>query len=99
MKITLHIPTEQYGYCQAEFEADDMNAVAHNYREIAKVFKSSGGLPDKEYNAFIDRMLAGEDNHVETYQAMSDQQKDAVQVIKRAQKRLDYKSKEPKIYE
>lgn len=61
------------------------------YDVLVAAFKNQpgNGIADKEYNAFIDRMLLGEANHVEEYQAMSDVQKASVQVIKRALKRIE----------
>lgn len=95
MKIELHIPTVQYGFIAVELEDATPEIVRATYDSYAAAFKPQpiNTLPDKEYNTFIDNMLLGDDNHVETYNAMSPQQKDAVQVLKRALKRL--KSKEP----
>lgn len=54
----------------------------------------NAGVPDKEYNSFIDNMLLGGDNHIDVWEKLSDKQRDSAQVIKRALKRLEAKNKE-----
>ena len=94
MKHKLHIPTEQYGFVEVEFEASSEDFVAQTYRDIAAAFKPKSGLSDKDYNSFIDRYLLGELVHTEEYAAMSPDQQKTVQVIKRSLARI--KSKQSK---
>lgn len=91
MKFTVHLPTEQYGFCEAEFEADDLNVAAHNYRQLADVFKVKSGLDSKLFDAFIDKQISGGTNHIEEYNAMSPDQQAVVQLLKRSMKRINYK--------
>lgn len=96
MKIQLHIPTEQYGFIGVEYESDGEIAyaeAAREYKLFADAFKPQpmNSLPEPEFNTFIDRMLAGDTNHVETYNQMSPEQQAHVQVIKKAVKRANYK--------
>lgn len=51
-------------------------------------FVALDGLPDKEYNQFIDAYLSGQPIHVETYERMNVGQKKVVQIIKRAFARI-----------
>ncbi len=92
IKVGLHIPTEQYGFVLVECEGLSAEQTAELYNEYSRAFLPKVGLADKEYNAFIDRMLMGQDgNHIEQYEAMNDNQKYAVQVLKRGIKRLKAK--------
>ena len=97
MEATIRIATKEY--CFIEFQAEGtMEEIFEQHRQALSLNKIQTGISDRDYNGFIDRYLLGEPNHVETYQAMSDSQKDAVQVIKRSLARL--KSREgtlPKI--
>lgn len=93
MKITYRIPTEMYAYVEIEEDYKDVMPVEKirelytYYSEINKV-QPANSLPDKEHNGFIDRMLLGEENHIEDYNKMSPQQQSEVQTIKRALKRI-----------
>ncbi len=94
MKVTLHVPVEQYGFVAADVETDDPNEIRAAYQRIADAFKTGAGVAQKEYNAFIDAMLLGEPNHIDIWEKLSDDQRDAAQVIKRALKRLEAKNKQ-----
>lgn len=101
MKVTFRIPTEQFSYIEVEEDMpiihpklvmDKFHTLVSEYKES---IKPKVGLGDKEMNAFIDRQLMGETNHIEEYNSMSDvkmfSQKDVVQHIKRALKRIEAK--------
>ena len=94
MKYKLHIPTEQYGFVEVEFEAFSEDFVEQTYRQVVNAFKPKAGLSDKDYNSFIDRYLLGELVHTEEYAAMSTDQQKTVQIIKRSLARI--KSKQEK---
>lgn len=97
MKIKLHIPTEQYGFVEIEPETDDPHAVAGIYQQFSGAFKVNEGIPDKEFDAFIQRQLLGQSNHVEEYQAMSPEQKKYVQINKRALNRIRAKDESERV--
>lgn len=89
MKYKVHIPTEQYGFCEVEFDPAEGRHVVDIYREIQEMFKDKEGIDDKRMNAFIDNMLlANGKNHIDVYNQMSEAQKNAVQVLKRGLKRV-----------
>lgn len=100
MKAILRIPgKEMYSYVEFEIEKNPaselsseefMRRALEDFDALMREYKGGEGLSEKEFNHFIDRMLLGEDNHVEEYQRMSEKQKEAVQVLKRALKRLKY---------
>ena len=90
MKTEIRIPTTQYGYITLEFEGTAEEAIAEHNR-VLSLYAGGAGLPDKEYNAFIDRQLMGEPNEMEVYASMSLEQQSHVQIIKRALNRIKYK--------
>lgn len=96
MKIELHIPVEQYGFIAAQVDCEP-NEVASVYNQLAGSFrpKPTNSLPDKEYDAFIERQISGGTNTVDSYYAMSPEQQKYVQIIKRAIKRINYKLDKP----
>jgi hypothetical protein len=60
MKLTVRVPTQEYGYAEVEMEVpDDMTAqeVATLYQETADAFKPQAGLEKKEWNRILDQYL------------------------------------------
>ena len=91
MKIKLHIPTEQYGFVEAEFEIkgdETPDEIAEKYYFIAKGFKQQEGITDKDFNGFLDKYLRENTGDLETYNRMSESQKNIIQAIKRSVKRI-----------
>lgn len=85
MKYKVHVPTEQYGFCEAEWDATPLMNPETMYSQIADYFKPKTGLPDKDFQAFIIRQLLGGDgNHVEEFNAMNQLQQKVVQENKKA---------------
>lgn len=64
------------------------------YNELNEAYWGQGeaGVPSKDFNAFVDNMLLGEDNHVEQLEPMSEKQKFVVNEIKKALKRIKNKA-------
>lgn len=86
-KSTIRLATAQYEFIEVVVEGSPEDILeAHN--AFKRILGPSEGLPDKEFDAFIQRQLSGETNHVEEYNRMSDVQKHYVQVNKRALKRI-----------
>lgn len=94
MKVTFRIPTQdQYAFVELELEDEANNITAEAIRGIydgyTQAFKPKAGISEKDFNAHVDRMMTkGEANHIEEYLQMSDKQKDYVQFLKRAIKRI-----------
>ncbi len=84
-KATLHFPVEQYGFAEVELEVSSPEEAIAAYKAATK---QNEGLEKKSYDGFIDRYLMGEQNHVEDYEKMNDEQKMIVQTIKRSLKRI-----------
>ncbi len=92
MKALAHIPTEQYGFIEQELEGSTNEEIKMAYNAIKRAWEAQEGLTTKDFNAFLDNMLLKEDfNHVETYEAMNDQQRAVVQEIKKCLKRIKEK--------
>lgn len=89
MKYTGHVAIGQYEFI--EVEGESLEEVSEACRAIKREWGGADGLPDKEFNAFLDRQLTGEDNHIEEYEKCSDMQKVIIQAIKRALKRIEAK--------
>lgn len=98
MKTTYHVPTESFGFIEIEAEDSDrplafqIQERVEAYKAISEAVKgtpSGEGIPDKEYNQFMDNFLMGNMNGLgEIYQAMSKEQQSCVQVIKKSLKRI-----------
>ncbi len=87
-RATIRIPTaEPYAYLEITVE-DTSEGILEAYRGFTELVRVKGGIPDKDFDRFIDSYLLGEKNHVEEYQKMSDDQKKTVQIIKRSLARL-----------
>ena len=87
-KAHLRIPTEMYAYIEVEVE-DTPEMIHAAYLQFTDLVRPKTGLGDKEYNKVIDSYLLGNSMHSEEYGAMSDKQKETVQVIKRALARIE----------
>lgn len=89
MKTLIHhirVPAEQFAYLETDFEGSAEEAV-ELYRHITALVKGGEGLPEKEFDLFIENQVSGKTNHLETYQKMSPEQQKFVQINKRAIKR------------
>jgi hypothetical protein len=92
MKAELHLPTEQYGFVSVEVEVNEPHEAVALYNETKRKLENPG-VPEKELNYVIDKMLLGEsvEGGLEIYEKMNEQQKSTVQCLKRALRRLKAK--------
>lgn len=95
MKIKLHIPTEQYGFVEVEAEANSVEEAIEAYKatkspELPDVASlgANGGLDTKEWQRTLDGYLSLGTMPSDVYERMSVNQKQFVQEIKRAFKRI-----------
>lgn len=91
MKITYHVPSEQYGFIELENEQIEeltpatAQMAVEGYKRLSEAVKCGEGLPDKDFQAFVIRqLLGGEGNHIEEYNKMSEFQQKVVQENKKA---------------
>lgn len=99
-KITYRIPTSQFAFIEIA-EEEPVNGlyssqqIVSRFNELEKAYKDSlieaPGLPEKEFDRFIQTQLEGGQNHVEVYNLMSPEQQKAVQAYKRALNRIKAK--------
>ena len=93
MKYELRVPTEMYAYITCFFEGEADEAVAE-YRRLTNLVKGGQGLPDKEFNAVLDKFCwedKGENGmEPESYEYMSNEQKMIIQAMKKSRKRIEY---------
>lgn len=98
MKITLKIPIEEIEgrnismWSYAEIEAVDGD-LREAYIKAKSALSFGEGLPTNEYDTFIQNMIEGKANHIESMERLNESQRYFMQVIKRAIKRANYKSK------
>lgn len=91
MKYSLHVPVAQYGFVLVEDVPGEK--VKEEYDGIMNMFSEKAGLPDKEFDLFIENQLSGNyKNHIETYNQLSPEQQKHYQINKRAIARLKYTS-------
>lgn len=89
MKTVIRVPTEQFAFVEQEFDREmTPDEVIEAYNALQRAYKGGDGLNDKDFNAFIDRYLLGDKNHVEEYQLMNKEQQNVCQIIKRSLARI-----------
>ena len=94
MKITHHIPTEQYGFTEVEMSEADFVPYEMAKSLYGASGASGGGLDSKEYNRCVEEYLETGSlrDGTELYQKMSPAQQDWFQVTKRALARIKSKT-------
>lgn len=97
MKVTSHIPTEQYGF--VEIEHDDCNAerVAEEYALYSKAFQSKpeNTLPKKEWNDALDRYRLGNGMEVDIMERMNEVQKWVIHELDKSDSRIKGRESKP----
>lgn len=97
MKIEFHIQPEQFEYIGFDYDTIEqltdelIERGIEDYRRAKRAVKGGDGLPKEEFDLFLDRMLSGDTNHLETYNRMTLGQQEMVQALKRSKKRIAYK--------
>lgn len=99
MKVTLHIPTEQYGFVALELEVGakpislerESESVANLYQIYANAFKPKpiNELPTKEWNRILDKYLDGGGITEEEHASLSRQQRELLHELDKADARRD----------
>ena len=98
MKITYHLPTEQFGFVELEDNHDTLEAIP-SYEDIkASVvpkIEVGEGLDRAEWNKVLDGYLTVGTMPSDAYQRMSQKQVDMVQEIKKSMARLNPRETRP----
>lgn len=99
MKIKYRIPSKDpYGYVEFEQEnitetPEEVRSVIDQLEEMMSYHKgetAGPGLPDKEFNTFLDNYLKNNTGELEVFNRMNEEQKKMIQTLKKAFKRLKY---------
>lgn len=99
MKVTLHIPTEQYGYIEFEREINDGEGslAAAEYKSVAEAARKDAGtnvgIPDKEFNGIYDsyRTTGSFGLGADVFATMSEKQQTELQALRRSLARTNNK--------
>ena len=106
MKIKYHIPVEQFGFIEAEFEAtSEEKGVIHYAEDVAQLIDNaiqeynalrkpqtgSEGLPHLDWNKIYDGYMATHTLTSEIYEKMNSYQQYAIQEEKKRYKRTNPK--------
>lgn len=84
--MRIHIPTTQYGFIEADVSNVEEARDIHD--SVTAMFSAGNGIPDRDFNAALDRYLTDGTGETETFLAMSPRQQDIIQAIKRSYKRI-----------
>jgi hypothetical protein len=79
--MKIHIPTEQYGFIEADVES--VEQAESLSQEVKSMFSTGNGLSDKDFNQALDRYLTDGTGETEIYLAMNNEQKGIIQAYKR----------------
>ena len=90
MKAKIRVATDMYEFIEAEVDGEPAD-IFGSYRELKKLCLPASGLPERDFNHFIDNMLLGEQNTMADYEQMSERQKEHVQIVKKGIKRIKSK--------
>lgn len=93
MKITLHIPTEQYGFVAVEVDNMEPDTTAELYHMFSDAFKPQSGMTDKEVDAWLDNMFLEKGNSTDVWAKRSPEQEKWLKCIKRSLARIATKQK------
>jgi len=88
MKTSIHVPVEQYGFVLVE--EVDWARMREVYDHVKKQFQDGAGLPDKDFDQFIQAIIEDKPNQIEDLEKLSPEQHHLMQVVKRAMKRIGY---------
>lgn len=72
-KYKAHVPVEEYGYIEAE--AETLEQIVNEYRDIKKATLKTGGMNIKAFSDFRKKVLTGEQIEPEEYESLSAIQK------------------------
>lgn len=92
--MKIHIAIGQYEF--VEVDVTDSVAAREAYNDIKTAFTDGDGVTDKELNMVLDHMLRGETvrGGVEIWARMNETQKQIINTLKKACKRINGKIKE-----
>lgn len=89
MKVTIRIPTEQYAFIEIQEEVGTKSEAIELYRDVNRELEQrTNGLKEIEFNRIIDKYLTINTMTADEYESLNDSQKNIIQTLKRAFKRI-----------
>lgn len=89
MKVTIRIPTEQYAFIEIQEEVGTKSEAIELYRDVNRELEQrTNGLKELEFNKIIDKYLTINTMTADEYESLNDSQKNIIQTLKRAFKRI-----------
>jgi len=89
MKAIIRIPTTQYGFVEIEAEVSSAEEAIVSHNDILKMYAGGPGLPQKEWNAWLDQYLKEGTGNADQYAAMSPEQQKIIQEVKKSMARIN----------
>jgi hypothetical protein len=92
MKVTLRIPTIEYGFVEIDVEREtdfEPHYVAEAYKEYADAFKAQEGVTVREFRDALDHYLKTGEGNTEFYHKMSRAQQSCFKEIQLANARIN----------
>ena len=88
---TIHVPVEQYGFIEAEF--DTVHGAIQGYQEVKRAWDKpeSTGLDTKNWQRVLDTYLVSNSMYEEDMNDMSDRQRLLINEIKKSLNRIKAK--------
>lgn len=95
MEIILRVPTaDQYAFCEIRFDSDEMTPeqIRKAYDEYISAFKSSQGLPTKEWNDVLDEYRKNKGMDADKHELMDKEQQWMIHELDKSDSRLANKA-------
>lgn len=83
------VGNKQFEYIMLESEVESPAEAVEAYSALVRTFNGGFGLEQKEFNKALDRYLTDGTGETEIYLAMSKEQQNVIQEIKKAFKRIN----------
>lgn len=96
-RVTLRLPTKDtYAYIEVELSVFDIEEAVEYYNHSMRLIRKENGvgLPDKEFNCWLDKYLVDGTGDADQYAQMNVEQITIIQTIKRSLKRIAYPTRE-----
>ena len=92
MKTTFRVPlNEPYAYIEMESDEESFEGALTKHQDMMSLIKGGAGLPDKDFDEFIQNIIEEKPSHIETLEKLSEEQRKYMKVVDRAMNRINYK--------
>lgn len=88
-KAKIRIPLDQFAFIEIEAK-EDLENIKEIYDFSKRICQNHEGLGDKEWRNVLDKYLITNTMESNEYEQLSPRQKDIIQELKRAFKRINY---------